>query len=63
MADLVTDGKYPGGTCIEVAVAGCRTLGTWNILPPESSGTSVPEEVLALNYAPILEKLKKERGN
>jgi hypothetical protein len=63
MAELVTNGKYGGGTCLETTVSGTRTLGTWNIDPPPTAhGTEVPREALEKNYAPILALLKKERG-
>jgi hypothetical protein len=61
MIDLVTDGKYGGGTCLETSVTGSRTLGTWNIEEPASQGTQVPQEVVEANYAPILAIMKKER--
>jgi hypothetical protein len=62
MVELVTDGKYEGGTCLETSVGGTRTLGTWNIEPPASNGTQVPQEAIERNYAPILAALKKERA-
>lgn len=62
MIELVTDGKYGGGTCLETSVKGTRTLGTWNIEPPASHGTQVPQEAIERNIAPILAMLKKERG-
>ena len=63
MVELVTDGKYGGGTCLETSVNGTRTLGTWNVEPPASHGTQVPKEAIERNYAPILEALRRERGN
>ena len=62
MVELVTDGKYEGGTCLETTTQGSRVLGTWNIPPPASHGTQVPQEAIERNYAPILAVLKKERG-
>ena len=62
MYSLVTEGKYPGGTCLQSSVSGVRTLGTWNIAPPASVGTSVPLEVIERNNAPMREIMKKERG-
>ena len=61
MIELVTDGKYGGGTCLETSVTGSRTLGTWNIAAPDTQGTAVPKEALEMNCAPILAMLKKER--
>lgn len=63
MIELVTEGKYGGGTCLETTVTGTRTLGTWNIEPPHFAGTAVPKEALERNIAPVLAALKKERGS
>jgi hypothetical protein len=62
MVELVTEGKYGGGTCLETTVSGTRTLGTWNIEPPHFAGTQVPKEVLERNIAPVLATLKGEKG-
>ena len=62
MIELVTEGKYGGGTTLECAASGSRSLGTWNIEPPDVKGTSVPAEVIKRNLAPIKEKLAKERS-
>jgi len=62
MIELVIDGKYGGGTTLECAASGSRSLGTWNIEPPDLIGTSVPAEVLERNWAPIKEQLAKERS-
>ena len=61
MIELVTDEKHGGGTCLETSIKGSRALGTWNIEPPASHGTQIPQEVTERNYAPILAALKKER--
>jgi hypothetical protein len=63
MVDLVTDGKYGGGTCLQTSVGEVRPLGTWNIEPPKASGTKISQEGKDKNYVPILEKLKRERGD
>jgi hypothetical protein len=62
MVDLVTLGKYGGGTCLETTTNGSRALGVWNIDPPATKGTAVPEEAIERNHAPITAALKKERG-
>lgn len=62
MVDLVTSAQYPGGSCLEVAAAGSRSLGVWNIAAPSSNGTSVDPAVREANYKPIMEKLNSERG-
>ncbi|KAH6680388.1 hypothetical protein B0J14DRAFT_578524 [Halenospora varia] len=63
MVDLVTNGKYPGGTCLETSIGGARELGTWNIPAPAFVGTKVPDAVIEMNYKPMLEMMKKERGS
>jgi len=62
MLDVVTNGQYEGGTCLEISVAGTRSLGTWNIEPPQASGTTVPQEVIDRNYAPMIALMDRERG-
>lgn len=62
MLELVVKGKYQGGTCLESAFGGTRTLGTWNIPAPASDGTSVPPEALERNNRPMVEMMKRERG-
>jgi len=49
MLSLVTEGKYPGGTCLERNVRGTRVLGTWNIEAPIVAGTDVPKGALERN--------------
>jgi hypothetical protein len=61
MVELVTDGKYEGGTCVETTTNGIRILGVWNIDPPHYEGTAVPKEMIENNQAPIKALLKKER--
>ena len=61
MVELVTSGKYGGGTCVETAKTGMRVLGVWNIKPPHSQGTQVPNVAIENNQAPIKALLKKER--
>jgi hypothetical protein len=62
MVDLVTDGKWGGGTILECSPSGSRALGTWNIEPPSSKGTGVPKDITDQNHAPVLAILKRERG-
>jgi hypothetical protein len=62
MVELITDGKYPGGACLETSIRGARVLGTWNVEAPASHGTAVTKEILEKNYKPILEIMEKERG-
>jgi len=61
MMELVTDGKWAGGTILESTKGGTRPLGTWNVEPPASKGTAVPQEAIDRNIAPILAILQKER--
>lgn len=62
MIELCTNGKYRGGTCLETSKGGNTVLGTWNIPEPKSAGTSVPQEVIEKNLAPIKQILERERG-
>ncbi|RVX71585.1 hypothetical protein B0A52_03769 [Exophiala mesophila] len=61
MIDLVKNGSYQGGACLEVSINGTRTLGTFNIAPPKGGGTIVPQEVRDQNYAPLIAILDSER--
>jgi hypothetical protein len=61
MIDLVEDGKYEGGSCMEIASSGRRLLGTWDIPAPPAEGTSVSKDVLELNYRPARDIIKAER--
>jgi hypothetical protein len=61
MLDLVQGAKYEGGSCMEVSSSGTRLLGTWNIPEPPAEGTSIPKEVIELNYKPVQAILKAER--
>jgi hypothetical protein len=63
MVEIVTQGKYPGGTSLEVSISGTRVLGTWNIEPPAAAGTNVPQEVMDENYAPLLAIMDRERSS
>ncbi|KAI9719761.1 MAG: hypothetical protein M1812_003249 [Candelaria pacifica] len=65
MADLVQDGQYDGGTVLEITVAGTRVIPLWNIDPPASGGSSgrgAPQEMMQKAVAPIVDKMKRERG-
>ncbi|TVY68906.1 Short-chain dehydrogenase reductase 3a [Lachnellula suecica] len=62
MAELVTEGKYGGGTCLETSATGTRVLGTWNIEPPSWAGKVLPKEVLDNFRAPIMEHVRRERA-
>lgn len=62
MLDLCTQGKYGGGACLEVSLAGTRELGTWNIPEPASAGTTVPQEVVDNMIAPVKRIMDGERG-
>ncbi|EPE34671.1 NAD(P)-binding Rossmann-fold containing protein [Glarea lozoyensis ATCC 20868] len=62
MYELVTDGQYGGGTCLENSAAGTRVLGTWNIEAPKSAGTKVPQSVKDVNYRSMIEIMGREKG-
>lgn len=61
MLDLIESAEYPGGSCLEVSSSGARLLGTWAIPAPNPEGTSISQEVLELNYRPVLDLLSEER--
>lgn len=61
MIDLVQDGQYEGGSCMEIASTGRRLLGVWGVPAPPAEGTSVSKDVLELNYKPARDLLKSER--
>lgn len=61
MIELVTDGQYVGGTCMEITVAGVRTLGEWNIAQSVYSSSPRPPEVLANMHAPVRALMQKEK--
>ena len=61
MLDLVTNSEYIGGDCLEVAKGGTRVLGTWNVDPPVSSGTTVPKEFITQNEGPLSSIISKEK--
>ncbi|RFU26006.1 hypothetical protein B7463_g10331, partial [Scytalidium lignicola] len=56
MMSLIQDGKYGGEASLEVSAGLTRTLGTWNISESNIAGHS------DMNYAPILELMRKERN-
>ncbi|KAI9792870.1 MAG: hypothetical protein M1835_007628 [Candelina submexicana] len=67
MVDLIQDGKYAGGTVLEITVAGTRVIPLWNIDPPPdaafgSGAASAPSEMIQKTVAPMIEKMKSERG-
>ncbi|KAI9808860.1 MAG: hypothetical protein M1827_007183 [Pycnora praestabilis] len=67
MLEAVVEGKYPGGTVLEVNKAGQRVIPKWNIDPPahavsSTTAGSTPRGSPEWGYEPILEKMKKERG-
>jgi len=62
MADLVELGKYEGGTILEVSAAWTRTIGTFNITPPKSEGSAIPQNFIQKSISPIVELLRKERN-
>jgi len=62
MLDLCTQGRYPGGACLEVSLGGTRQLGTWNIPEPASAGTTVAKEVIDNMLGPVKKIMDGERG-
>jgi hypothetical protein len=62
MYELITNGEYPGGTCLENSIGGPRVLGTWNVEQPKSLGTSVLKEVRDRMNRKMVEVMRRERG-
>lgn len=59
---LVEDGKYGGGTVLEITAYGIRVIPEWNVSPPPSKLTGVmTQEDIERNLVPIKEKLQQER--
>jgi len=61
MVDMVVEGKYGGGACLEVSTSSVRMLGTWEIPAPADVGTTVPQEALDASYAPLKAIMEKDR--
>lgn len=61
MIELITDGQYMGGSCMEITVAGIRVLGEWNIAPSIYSSSQRPPDVLANMHAPVRALMEKEK--
>lgn len=61
---LVEEGKYGGGTLLEITAYGTRVIPNWNISPPPSklTGISDPESVQR-NLGPVKAKLAGERSS
>jgi hypothetical protein len=62
MYELITNGKYPGGTCLENSLGGTRVLGTWNIEPPKGQGTTAPKEMRDRLNERMVDLMRRERG-
>lgn len=61
MLELISNGKYEGGSSIEVSASAVRTMGTWNISPSKTTGTRIPQEALDASYAPLKAIMEKDR--
>jgi hypothetical protein len=64
MIDLITNGKYEGGTCLLLLVQRMQFSSFHSVLPKAMLTyelCSVPQAVIDANYAPILAMMKKER--
>ncbi|KAI9761865.1 MAG: hypothetical protein M4579_000805 [Chaenotheca gracillima] len=57
MAALVEDGKYPGGTCLEITKLGQRVVAPPQIPP----ALEIPQTFTERTHAPVLKKLEAER--
>lgn len=61
MIELVVNGKYEGGTCLEATKEPVRALGTWNISPPGYATRPVPQETIDAALAPLKAVIEKEK--
>ncbi|KIW06083.1 uncharacterized protein PV09_03254 [Verruconis gallopava] len=63
---LIKEGRYNGGTILEISLFGERVIPEWGIRPPGSDsaesmkGAEVPKEVIERAVKPILDILDKE---
>lgn len=59
---LVQDGRYGGGTVLEITAYGNRVIPEWNISPPPTKLTGImSQEDIGRNLGPIRERLQRER--
>ncbi|PBP15349.1 putative Uncharacterized oxidoreductase [Diplocarpon rosae] len=62
MVELIEDGKYESGICLETTAAGKRVLGTWDIAKPEEHMTDDFAQTIERTYGHALATMKKERA-
>lgn len=62
MVSLVKKGEYSGDTVLEVSASRTRTIGVFNVDPPQGEDTKVLEDVLEENYKPIFGITGRERA-
>ncbi|KAF1815478.1 NAD(P)-binding protein [Eremomyces bilateralis CBS 781.70] len=53
MMDIIQQGRYPGGTVLEVRLEGTRVIHEWNNPVPESLKAEIPKEFIEHNIAPM----------
>lgn len=53
MLDLIQQGKYPGGTVLELRRAGARVIKEWENETPEELKAELPKEFIEHNIAPL----------
>lgn len=62
MLSLVQDGKYEGGTILEINPTGTRVIPAWNVEPPPVKLTGIVDQAgIERSLAPIKAALNKDR--
>lgn len=61
MLSVIQDGKYGGGSLLELSPNERRTIPEWNISPPSAMYHTESPDMVARNLAPIKRTLDKER--
>ncbi|EKG16339.1 Short-chain dehydrogenase/reductase SDR [Macrophomina phaseolina MS6] len=61
---LVEEGRYGGGTVLEVTTVGTRVIPEWGVMPPPQAekNTGAPQEIVPPAQVEVKEYLKEERG-
>ncbi|KAH7032149.1 15-hydroxyprostaglandin dehydrogenase [Macrophomina phaseolina] len=61
---LVEEGRYGGGTVLEVTTVGTRVIPEWGVMPPPQAekNTGAPQEIVPPVQVEVKEYLKEERG-
>lgn len=57
---LVEDGKYSGGTVLEITANGTRVIPEWGVSPPPTKLTGVSGKEIDQNIGPVIKLLEME---